>query len=101
MHRKVTDTKFAIGGFVLAGGESRRMGRDKALLEFQREPLALRAARLLQPYAEEVTLLGPAQLYSHLDLPVIPDAFPSRGPLAALCTALKYSKYHWNAFLAC
>ncbi|MGH9782952.1 MAG: molybdenum cofactor guanylyltransferase, partial [Terriglobia bacterium] len=45
-------------GFVLAGGKSRRMGQDKALLLFEGRPLGLRAAELVRQVCGEVTLVG-------------------------------------------
>jgi molybdopterin-guanine dinucleotide biosynthesis protein A len=77
------------------------MGRDKALLRLNGRPLALRAAEQLVGLASEVTLLGPLDRYRDMGMPVLPDEYPFRGPLAGLCTALRRSKYDWNLFVAC
>jgi molybdenum cofactor guanylyltransferase len=47
-----------MNGFVLAGGQSTRMGQDKALLRLGNTPLILRAAKILQPFVSEVILLA-------------------------------------------
>jgi molybdopterin-guanine dinucleotide biosynthesis protein A len=93
--------RFPIGGFVLVGGDSRRMGRDKALLEWHDEPLLLRAAKLLTTHLDSVTLLGPPARYSRFGLPVLADDFTQAGPLAGLATALRHSCHEWNLLLAC
>ena len=90
-----------MGGYVLVGGRSRRMGRDKAFMRVQGRLLFLRAAELLQQQLASVTLLGPAGRYGGYGFPVIPDRLPNRGPLMALCTGLESSNYDWNVFLAC
>lgn len=92
---------FPVGGFVLVGGQSQRMGRDKALLELRGKPLFLRTVELLRPHVAEVKLLGPPDRYAHFGIPVLPDRFSGRGPLAALCTGLENSPYEWNVFVAC
>jgi molybdopterin-guanine dinucleotide biosynthesis protein A len=91
----------AINGFVLAGGKSSRMGRDKALMQFGGKHLVLRAADVLAPFVKEVSLLGPVDRYENLPLPVIADKWPDQGPLAAVCTGLLSSHAEWNVFLAC
>jgi len=88
-------------GFILTGGASSRMGRDKALLELAGVPLALRAARLLASLVERVTLVGPPQLYTALGLPVLPDLQSGAGPLGGIATALNSSRGDWNLVLAC
>jgi molybdopterin-guanine dinucleotide biosynthesis protein A len=91
----------SIEGFVLAGGKSRRMGRNKALLELHGRPLALRAGDLLRPWVAAVTLVGsPGQRVS-LGMPILTDLFPDRGPLGGICTGLEQSRCDWNVFLAC
>jgi len=92
---------FPVGGFILVGGQSRRMGGEKALLELNGRPLALRAAELLRPYVAEVTLLGSPERFGHLGLRIRADRQPGRGPLEALCGALADSPCDWNIFLAC
>ena len=97
----MTHQVLPVGGFVLVGGQSQRMGRDKALLELHDQPLVLQLVDLLRPHVAEVTLLGRPERYAHLGLPVLPDRWPSRGPLTALCTGLESSPYAWNVLLAC
>lgn len=74
-------------GFVLAGGESRRMGRDKALAEFAGEPLVVRALRILRQARLEARIAG-ARTELEKFAPVIADAEPGRGPLGGICAAL-------------
>ena len=100
---------FSAAGFVLVGGRSRRMGRDKALLELDGKPMFLRIAELVQPQVKEFTLLrsaadsaaGSAERYARFGIPVVEDQYPAMGPLGALCTGLKISSCDWNLFFAC
>jgi molybdopterin-guanine dinucleotide biosynthesis protein A len=97
--RALREPALPAAGFVLVGGQSRRMGRDKAWLVLDDEPLFLRTARLLRVHVASVTLLGPFERYAGFGFPVLPDA--GRGPLAALCPALAASPCEWNLVLAC
>lgn len=89
------------GGFVLAGGASRRMGRDKSLLEIGGEPLFLRAANLLKSHVSPVVLLGAPDQYMWSGFQTLRDRWPGRGPLTALLTGVENSMRPWNIFLAC
>jgi molybdopterin-guanine dinucleotide biosynthesis protein A len=90
-----------MNGYVLAGGKSSRMGRDKGMLRLGDQPLVLLAVETLKPMVEKVTLLGPPERYGQLGVPVVADLWPDQGPLAALCTGLIHSDSDWNLFLAC
>jgi molybdopterin-guanine dinucleotide biosynthesis protein A len=89
------------GGFVLVGGHSTRMGRDKALLEFQGSTLAGRVAECVRRVAGNVTLIGPPDRYRELGYTVIPDRIPGCGPLGGVYTALSASHAEWNLMVAC
>ena len=88
-------------GFVLAGGGSTRMGRNKALLPFHGITLVEHIARIVREAAGSVTLIGdPAQL-GHLGLPVVPDTLPGCGPASGIYTALTMTSTDWNLIAGC
>jgi molybdopterin-guanine dinucleotide biosynthesis protein A len=77
-------------GFVVAGGLSRRMGRDKALLPWAGGTLLDHALRRLQAVAGDVRILGGDEArYADRGLPVHADAMAGAGPLAGLLAALE------------
>jgi molybdenum cofactor guanylyltransferase len=76
-------------GVVLAGGTSRRMGRDKAALLIGGEPLLRRAVTRLRLALAQVIVIGaPACAPLIPGTRLVADAWPGRGPLGALATAL-------------
>jgi molybdopterin-guanine dinucleotide biosynthesis protein A len=88
-------------GFVLTGGRSSRMGRDKALLPFDGSTLVERIAARVRAAAGSVTLVGPPDRYGRLGLPVAADLIEDCGPLGGVYTALKISSAPWNLIVAC
>jgi molybdopterin-guanine dinucleotide biosynthesis protein A len=87
-------------GFVLAGGQSNRMGRDKALVEFAGQPMVARALNILEQ-AGLSTFIAGARVDLSCFAPVIDD--PSHqdglGPLAGICSALAASSAQHAVFL--
>jgi molybdopterin-guanine dinucleotide biosynthesis protein A len=90
-----------IAGFILAGGESSRMGRDKALLELDGVALVVRTARLVERVAETPTIVGAPDRLGALGFNVIGDEWPGAGPLGGIATALHASNAPWNLIVAC
>ncbi len=72
-------------GVVLAGGESRRLGRDKAALSFAGEPLVARAAAKLAALVEPVVIADRGRRYLE-GFRSVTDG-PGAGPLAGLLGA--------------
>ena len=89
---------FEVGGYVLAGGKSSRMGRDKALLELAGKPLVQHAVVKLQRICAEVHLLGNRNELAVYG-PLVRDVHEGRGPLSGIEAALEDSQYDWNLFM--
>jgi len=87
-------------GYILAGGASRRMGRDKALLEEQGKPLVERVAAVVAGAAGNCAIVAPAGRYEGLGLPVLADRWPGEGPLGGILTALETGQAEWNLIVA-
>jgi molybdopterin-guanine dinucleotide biosynthesis protein A len=81
-----------ITGAILAGGMSRRLGRDKASLAVQGKPLALWVAAALAPWVSECWLItNQPQVHLSFGLPLLTDLKPGQGPLGGLETALFFA----------
>ena len=76
---------------ILAGGQSRRMGQDKAWVEFDGQPLITRALSTVRSSGiTEVFVSGRAGAdYSVLGCPVLLDREAGLGPLAGIERALE------------
>ena len=85
---------------VLAGGQSRRMGRDKASLPFADSTLLHTVIQQLQPWFSHI-LLSVQQPIPACDYPQISDTTPHAGPLAALVDALAHVETSWAFVTAC
>jgi len=88
-------------GFVLVGGASSRMGRDKALLPYSGGVLAEFVARQVDAVAGPAVLVGPPERYPSLNRKVLPDLRPGNGPLAGIEAALTATKAKWSLIVAC
>ena len=75
---------------ILAGGKSSRMGRDKAWLEMDGQPLLARQIGIVREAGvAEVLVSGRAEVdYTQFQLPVLLDVGPAQGPLAGIERAL-------------
>ncbi len=90
-----------IEGFVLAGGKSSRMGREKALLEIGGVPLIFRTARMVESAAGSATVIGETDGIRALGLRTVADDWPGAGPLGGIATALRVSGAMWSLVVAC
>lgn len=87
---------------IQAGGESRRMGRDKALVPLLGKPMIVHVYERVKSLADEV--LVTTNRYSDFDflgVPIFKDLVTGRGALGGLYTALKAAKNPVVAVVAC
>ena len=95
-----------VSGIVLAGGMSRRLGRDKALEYVGGEPLIQRViSRLSQVTEETVVVVNDIRRGSELPLPestkVVVDIYPGCGSLGGIFTGLSAAGGQWGIVVAC
>jgi molybdopterin-guanine dinucleotide biosynthesis protein A len=87
---------------IQAGGQSNRMGQNKALMPFLGQPLIQRVYERLAPVAQEVLVtVQETQGLEFLGLPLIEDRIKGRGALGGLYTALVASSNPLVAVAAC
>ena len=91
-----------VTGLVLAGGASRRMGRNKAFLELQGRCLIdVVIERVGAVCAEVLVVTGDASLYASLGVPVVEDTFRGVGVLGGLHAGLEAATHELALAVAC
>ena len=88
-----------VTAFVLAGGQSTRMGREKAMLELGGRTLLERALQLALTVAAEAMVVGSRGEFERYGR-VLEDVYPGQGPLGGIHAALWASPTDLNLILA-
>jgi molybdenum cofactor guanylyltransferase len=89
-------------GIVLAGGENRRMGVDKAFLPVAGMPMIEHVLRALRKSVERIIIVTNSPgAYASYDAVVITDACDKRGPLTGIYSGLLHSRDEFNVVVAC
>jgi molybdopterin-guanine dinucleotide biosynthesis protein A len=87
---------------ILAGGQSNRMGRNKAFIPVEGRPLIQLLAERMQSLTGRIVISANDPLeYSFLNLPVVRDVYAGRGPLAGLHGAMRQVSAFMYLLLAC
>lgn len=87
---------------ILAGGQSRRMGRDKGLVQLGARPMVEHVHRATQSVGHEVFVVtNQPEAYAFLGLRTVSDQEPGRGSLEGLRTALRGARTEHILVVAC
>ena len=95
-----------VTGIVLAGGLSRRLGRDKAVEPIDGQPLILRVINRLEPLTDEIVVVVNSDARGkELPLPdtvrVTLDVFADSGSLGGIYSGLSAASNAWGFVVAC
>ena len=91
----------SIEGFILTGGASSRMGRDKSRLLFEGQTFVQLIAKELSSVAKLVTTIGKASEKAGLKLPSASDVHKNWGALGGVHAAISACQADWALVVAC
>ncbi len=87
---------------ILAGGNSVRMGENKAFLQINGVPIINRIYTLLEDLFEEVIIVtNQKDLFKSFDSKITADLLPNKGALGGLYTGVFFSSFHYSFCVAC
>ena len=96
--KPIAELPLPMGGYVLAGGHSSRMGRDKALVSLAGKRLIEHAVGKLRGICADVQILSADPALTAY-APIVADIHGNSGPLGGIEAALLHTSYDWNLFL--
>jgi molybdenum cofactor guanylyltransferase len=95
-------TSSAVSGIILAGGQSRRMGRDKALIDFRGRPIIAHVIDTLRALTNDIVVISNrSDLYHPWEARVVPDYDPPCGPLGGIAAGLQAMESELAIVVAC
>ena len=102
MSLNVHKNPFPVTGVILAGGKSRRMGENKALMRLGDNSLIGHVIHRMGLVTDERLLItnSPAE-YAHLDVPMQGDILPGAGALGGIYTGLRRASHDAVLCVAC
>ena len=86
-------------GAILAGGQSKRMGKDKLFLEFNNKKLIEHTIDKVKKYLKRVIIITNKdnEFFSQNNLTTVKDCIEGQlGPLVGILTAMKWAKENLN-----
>lgn len=90
-----------ITGIILAGGKSRRMGNDKAMLLYKGKTFIEHIISALQPLVKNIIIVSDDKEYDRFGLKRVADQIKNSGPLAGVYSGLHHSNTELNIVLSC
>lgn len=91
-----------VSGIVLAGGKSRRMGRNKAFLELDGIPLLARVLARVSALCSEVLIVAnDVDAYARFGVRVVSDVYPGKGSLGGIYSGVLAAREEYALVVAC
>jgi len=96
-----TFTSMKLTAIILAGGKSKRMGANKALIPYRGKALIQYSIDLARCFTNDIIISANTGELAHLGYRIVPDLLPIPAPLTGIHAALLSSKTSWNLVLTC
>ena len=91
-----------ITGIILSGGQSSRMGEDKALMKVGTKTILELVIDKIKPFCDEIIISADKiDDYSEFGYKVVPDKYKNSGPLAGIYSSLLESNSEKNFIISC
>ena len=85
-----------ITGIILSGGQSTRMGTDKALIQINGKTLLENIIQICQPVCTQIIISSNNAAHEKFGYKIVPDEIKNCGPLGGIYSCLKKSETDWN-----
>jgi molybdopterin-guanine dinucleotide biosynthesis protein A len=96
------ESKAKMTGVILAGGNSIRMGENKAFIEIDGIPIITRIHSLCKELFEEVIIVtNQKDLFKNFGSSIYTDLLPDKGALGGLYTGIFFSNFEYSFCVAC
>jgi len=98
----VATTQQAITGVILAGGQSRRMGQNKALMSLGGKRLVDRVVEVMREVFHDLLMVtNTPAVYADLGIPMVRDVWPEKGSLGGVYSAIYHVTTPYCLVVAC
>ena len=98
----MSEAKTNMTAIILAGGNSIRMGQNKAFVPIDGVPIIRRIHTLLTELFDEVIIItNQNDLFKNLDSRIYADLLPDKGALGGLYTGVFFSSFDYSFCVAC
>jgi molybdopterin-guanine dinucleotide biosynthesis protein A len=84
-----------ITGIILSGGQSIRMGTDKALIQINGKTLLENVIEVCKPFCSKILISSNHIEHKNFGFKIIPDEIKNCGPLGGIYSCLKQSETDW------
>lgn len=102
MNKGKQEVRYPISCIVLAGGEGKRLGTDKALLRIGSQVLIEGIVEKMARIGDEVIIVtNSPQRYDHLEARLVGDVYPGKGSLGGIYSGIKAAHNQHSLVVAC
>ena len=91
-----------MAAIILSGGNNQRIGAEKAFLQIGQKTIIEREIAVLSTiFTRIIIVTNCPEKYKHLEVDLIPDLIPGKGPLGGIYSGLAISEDEHNFLVSC